>query len=357
MNKSISIILPHVPKNPSGGFKVMYEYANRLNNDGYQISIFYPILTRDNNNLVNTLKGLYKYLYYIIKKIYAYKWFNLNKNINERIVFRFTKKNLKNYDFYFATAISTAIILKKLEINRNKVFYFIQGFENWGYSEKQVYQTYMFGFKNIVISNWLAKKVSITKANYNLLKNGYDFNYFKLLTPITKRNIYSISMLFHTDEKKGCKYGLKAVELVKNKYPELKVTLFGTPNRPNFLPAWIEYHCAPNKEVHNKIYNESSIYLAPSVVEGWGLTVGEAMICGNAIVCTDTDGFKEMVMNGETGLISKLEDPEDLAKNIIKLIENDELRISLAKKGNEYIQSFTWDNSYSILKDLLVNQK
>lgn len=43
----------------------------------------------------------------------------------------------------------------------------------------------------------------------------------------------------------------------------------------------------PTPEQHLKINNESAIYLGCSKLEGWGLTVGEAMMCGQAVVCTD----------------------------------------------------------------------
>ena len=60
------------------------------------------------------------------------------------------------------------------------------------------------------------------------------------------------------------------------------------------MPGWMEYYRQPDHDTHNRIYNSSSIYLASSLQEGWGLTVGEAMIYGNAIVCTDTLGFQEV---------------------------------------------------------------
>lgn len=42
------------------------------------------------------------------------------------------------------------------------------------------------------------------------------------------------------------------------------------------MPGWMEYYRQPDRDTHNRIYNSSSIYLASSLQEGWGLTVGEA---------------------------------------------------------------------------------
>ena len=77
--------------------------------------------------------------------------------------------------------------------------------------------------------------------------------------------------------------------------PSLEVDLFGVPSAPANLPDWMHYYQTPNKETHNLLYNRAAIYLAPSVIEGWGLTVGEAMMCGQAVVCSDIRGFREIL--------------------------------------------------------------
>ena len=160
-------------------------------------------------------------------------------------------------------------------------------------------------------------------------------------------------MLYHKNKLKGCSYGIEALTIVKQRYPQLKALFFGVPERPANLPEWIEYYRTPDCETHNRIYNESAIYLAPSLQEGWGLTVGEALICGAAVVCTEAKGFKEMVTDGETALICPVSNSRALADSIIRLIDNPSLRISMARKGNAAISQFTWDASYDKLKHLL----
>jgi glycosyltransferase involved in cell wall biosynthesis len=83
------------------------------------------------------------------------------------------------------------------------------------------------------------------------------------------------------------------------------------------------------------------------------LTVGEAMICGCAVACTDNDGYKEMAIDGVTALLSPIKKPIDLAENIIKLIENDSLRLELSERGYEYIKQFDWEKSYSKLRSYM----
>lgn len=353
--KIITFLLPCEGSVPSGGFKVVYEYANRLVADGYKVNIMYPILSKiENISFVNRLR-IYKWYFYYLRKGYSCKsWFKLDVRVKERLVLSLNQSRIPLSDYYVATALSTAYCLKEYNVSINKKLYLIQGFENGGrYNEDDVYNSYKFGFKNIVVSTWLGERVKKSGASYTLIKNGFDFNYFKLSIPIETRNPFHISMLYHWDSRKGCDIGLAALKKLKQKYSQLSVTFFGTPNPPEDIPEWIEYYQKPDKETHNRIYNESAIYLAPSLQEGWGLTVGEAMICGCAIVCTDTLGFKEMVVDGENGLIAPIGDTEALIDKMELLLENDCFRQKIAKKGNNSIQKFTWEDSYNKLLDLL----
>jgi glycosyltransferase involved in cell wall biosynthesis len=177
-----------------------------------------------------------------------------------------------------------------------------------------------------------------------------------LNTPIEERNRYVVSMLYHTAEHKRCDDALAALYLVKEQVPELRVNIFGTAERPDNLPAWFTYYRQPDRITHNKIYNESALYVAASSIEGFGLTIGEAMICGNAVVCTDIGGFREMVTHNKTGLLSPVYDSKALAENVIRLIQDNSLRIAFAKAGHESIKQYTWESSYKAFKSVLLEE-
>ena len=91
--------------------------------------------------------------------------------------------------------------------------------------------------------------------------------------------------------------------------------------------------------------------------EGWALPPAEALQCGAALVCTDIGGFGAYAINNETALVSKVYDVQSLAENILKFITDNDLRIRIAKNGNKYIQQFTWDKSFSMMKRLIENCK
>ena len=341
--------MPGGGKLPAGGYKVVYEYANRFAKDGYDVSIIYPAFI-SNNRIVSKKKrfiSFLRYFYYKFGYCSCSKWFKLHNAIHEQSVYCLNQKFVPKADIYIATARPTSLYLSQYDIPQNRKFYFIQGFENWGVPAIDVIKTYKLGLRNIVISKWLEELLHTNGANSIRIPNGFDFNYFKQTTEIKSRNPYSISMLYHPSELKGCKYGISALVILKNKYPQLTAELFGVYNRPPELPDWIEYHKRPNCETHNNIYNNSAIYLAPSLSEGWGLTVGEAMICGAAVVCTDTPGFREMVTDGITGIICKCKNTDDIIAKVEFLLLNNSERIRIATNGNKSIKNYTWEKSYS----------
>lgn len=207
----------------------------------------------------------------------------------------------------------------------------------------------------IVIAPWLADIAQKLNEKWILIENGFDQQKFYITTPIEKKDKYSITMLWHDHPLKACNIGLKAIMLVKQKYPELKARFFGVPSRPQDLPSWIYYTQTPSPTEHLQIYNLSGIFLGPSSKEGFCLTPPEAMLCGCAIVCTDIGGYTVVAKHEQTALLSPVGDYNSLAKNIIRLIEDDALRIKVAYNGLNLIKSYTWNNSYQKLKHALQN--
>jgi len=354
-NKRIAFLLSgRGSKGPVGGYKVVYEYANRLVRDGYKVYILYPItLNFSKQCFMSKLRLIPRLFAWMISGCSCRKWFNLDERVKEQAVLSLNYKHVPQCDVYVATAVQTAYYLFNYPIDGKSKFYLIQDYEAWNVSENYVRNSYCFGFRNITISNWLSEKVKEVGASSTIIKNGFDFKYFKLYNPIENRFPRSISMLYHNDERKGCDIGLRSIRELKQMYPDLEVTFFGVPSRPEDLPKWIKYFQTPDRNAHNRIYNESAIYMAPSLQEGWGLTVGEAMICGAAIVCTDTLGFREMVENGKNGIIVPTSDSSALVRAIANLIEDNELRCDLARRGNYSIKSFDWGNSYMKFKSLV----
>lgn len=358
--KNICFVLPGFSYKAIGGYKIVYEYANRLTEFGYNITIFYPLfyfINKKSESLIHIIKKTLGYIPFKIFGLYKVRWFRLNKKIREKFYFSYNREKLLKYDVLIATHISTAFALHNLHLDEVKIcIYLIQDFEKWGiYSETDVFESYRFPMKKICIAPWLLEKVKSVGEDAVLIYDGLDFSYFSLTKPIENRNPCEISLMFHTRPEKRFEDSLKALQIVHQEIPEIHISVFTVFDAPKKLPKYFTYYKSPSKEELNEIYNNSAIYVAASSIEGFGLTVAEAMICGCAVACTDNGGFSSMVKTGDTGLLSPVFDYKSLAKNIINLIEDNELRTRLAKNGNKNISKFKWETAVEKIIEVLEN--
>lgn len=353
--KEILFLFPGGAAAPIGGYKVVLEYANRLAADGYEIGVVYPACCRGLRQVGfwAWCKAVLRFIIYsIVPRYTARRWFSLDKRVKEHWVWSLHEQNVPKADVYVATAVQTAYYLARYKrVSPSCKFYFIQHFEVWGNSSREyVLASYHLPLRKWVIARWLEQIVRHEGESCTLIPNGFDFTQFHLTINPEARNKNRVCMLYHRLAWKGCADGFTALEIVKKRCPDLQVTLFGVPPCPEGLPDWYEYHQRPARDEHRQLYNEAAIFLGTSHSEGWGLTVGEAMACGCAVVCTDNPGYREMAEDGKTALIAPVGDSQALAERIIRLMKDDDLRLRIARAGHENILRFTWDRSYAILK-------
>lgn len=90
-------------------------------------------------------------------------------------------------------------------------------------------------------------------------------------------------------------------------------------------------------------YHAADAFVFPSVKEGWGLAVLEALAAGLPVVTTDIEVFREYLDN-ETALLVPPGDAEQLAAALVRLVEEPELRKDLASTGPGIAARFTWES-------------
>lgn len=80
------------------------------------------------------------------------------------------------------------------------------------------------------------------------------------------------------------------------------------------------------------------VYVSPSRVDAFGLALVEAMACGLAVVATETDGAREIIIEGATGNLVPIGDAAALAGAVLALIKNDEERTRLGERARENVR-------------------
>ncbi len=92
-------------------------------------------------------------------------------------------------------------------------------------------------------------------------------------------------------------------------------------------------------------YLRSSIFLLPSVSEGWPLVVVESMSYGVPVIAYDCPcGPSEIIQNGVDGFITKYQNPQEMIDKVNYLIEHPNVRTEMGKRARVNIQRFSMDD-------------
>jgi len=99
-----------------------------------------------------------------------------------------------------------------------------------------------------------------------------------------------------------------------------------------------------------KYYTRANLFILPSLInsvvgtEGLGLVMIAAMACGTPVIGSDVGGIPDIVKDGETGLLAKPADPDDLGEKMIQLLSDNTLQRKVIDNGMKLVkQDFSWD--------------
>ena len=91
------------------------------------------------------------------------------------------------------------------------------------------------------------------------------------------------------------------------------------------------------------LLDEAAVVACPSRREGFGMTCLEAMARGKPVVASDVGGFRDLVVDGETGLLVPPRDPRALRAALERLLRDGDLRRRLGAVARERAFAFGWD--------------
>jgi len=89
-------------------------------------------------------------------------------------------------------------------------------------------------------------------------------------------------------------------------------------------------------------YEDADVLILPSVEEGFGKVVAEAMACGLPVVVSENTGAKDLVENGENGFIVPIRDVKRLKEKILYFNDNPEITRRMGKNARKTVEKYTW---------------
>ncbi|MDW8045601.1 MAG: glycosyltransferase family 4 protein [Nitrososphaerota archaeon] len=195
-------------------------------------------------------------------------------------------------------------------------------------------------------SKWLGE---VIKKNYPMIKdkvkpihNPVDTERFCSKVEDESKIVITVAAL---ERVKSIDTLLKAVKIVLKEQPDVKFLIAGEGSLKGELinlahelgidtnVNFIGFH--PNVQ---ELISKSIIGILPSIYEPFGMAAAEYGACGKPAIVSNAGGLKEIVVDGVTGFIFPKRNHEALAKAILKLILNKELRKRMGIDAQNYVR-------------------
>lgn len=146
--------------------------------------------------------------------------------------------------------------------------------------------------------------------------------------------------------QKGLKYLLRAVPLIREEIPAVKVVIAGGgPLESKLASAMKRLRIGESatllgeRKDAREVLAAADVFVLPSLWEGLPYVLVEAAALGKPIVATDIDGVREVVRSGETGVLVPPRDPGGLAAALILLLRDRDLAGKLGERARRDIPS------------------
>jgi phosphatidylinositol alpha-mannosyltransferase len=193
-------------------------------------------------------------------------------------------------------------------------------------------------------------------GDYTIIPNGIDVATFRPMLPRLERvpvDRQTVLFVGRLEQRKGFTHLLRAfasVEAQEHRAHLVVAGAYGTREQHYYARRAEELGVREitflgrlTREELARCYASVDIFCAPSTGgESFGIVLLEAMAAGRPVVCSDIDGYREVVRHGVEGLLVPPADAEMLAEALLQLLRDDELRQAYGAAGRRRAAEFDW---------------
>lgn len=231
---------------------------------------------------------------------------------------------------------------------KKKIYLFLMLLEKIGY---------VMSKKIIAISSTTKKSLvhdyGIPPEKIIVIPVGINLDEFKPLDDI-KKIPSSILYVGRLDKRKGVQYLIRALRYVVKGFPMAKLYIIGNGNLRDSLEKLarnekVDDHVTflgkvPMKDLV-KWYNKAEVFVLPSLFEGFGIVVLEAMACGTPVIGTKVAGIVDIIENKKTGILVPPEDEKKLGEEIKRILNSPKMRKKIVYISRRYLKKkFEWES-------------
>ncbi len=357
MNKNIIVFHLDDSKNLRGGERQVLYLAKELK----ELGVENYIAARNNSPLFNkcieekipviTLPYIFEWDI-ISAFILALKIKKINKNNKKIIIHTHTGHTP-------AIAILTNIFIKtKIAVHRRVDFKIKNNFlSQIKYKKADIVISISNAIKNILIQSELPES-KIVVISSSIDKTVLSPNNIKN----EKKDVIKIGSLIALEPHKDPLNLIKAANLCLKTNPNLIFLIGGEGSLKKGTDKLIKDFNIGDKvkllgyvEKNMDFLKSIDIFVLSSKEEGLGSVLIEAMSVGLPLIGTNAGGIAELIKDNFNGLIVPKENPDELSKAILKMAEDEDMRLKFSKNSLEMVSEFTSDKM--ALKTLEVYEK
>ncbi|MCX5710085.1 MAG: glycosyltransferase family 4 protein [Candidatus Omnitrophica bacterium] len=215
----------------------------------------------------------------------------------------------------------------------------------------------LWGDKIIAISHQvdehLVRDFEVSGEDIEVVHNGVDISRFGNIDlafrgqerqKLGLRDSPVVGIVARLSDVKGHVYLLAAMKTVIDKIPGAQLLIVGEGRmkdelvqRASELAIDNSVYFVAHSEDTRKILAAIDVFVMPSLQEGLGLALMEAMAAGLAVVGSDIGGIKALINDGENGLLVSPADTERLAKAILELLQDEEKRKRFGREAAKFM--------------------
>jgi len=202
------------------------------------------------------------------------------------------------------------------------------------------------------VQDYMVEEVGVSKERTRVVHNGIELELFNA-DPVSTE-IENLRLLYagRLSPDKGVHTILESLGILKTTQPDLAIELSiygsGTPDYQKQLEQMVTtYHLegcvrfegfVPREEMP-EVFAAHNVLIFPSIwAEPLARIIQEAMACGLVVIGTATGGTREILHDGENGLIFEAGDAQMLAEKILQIYDDEKLRTRLAKAGRRTVK-------------------
>lgn len=169
---------------------------------------------------------------------------------------------------------------------------------------------------------------------------------------------------------KGLPTLLEAYQQLQKTHSQLGLVICGSPEKNSeVVEAQVRQLAAANPLVITPgfvsdvdlaaLYSAATVYVHPSLYEGFGIMILEAMAAGVPVVTSNVSSLPEVV--GEAGLLIDPKSPPEIASAIERILSDSTLAKELIRKGYERVKQYSWkrmaEQTLTVYKEILGQEK